>query len=258
MKKAILNLALIAVFASFFACQKEIGTATLNISLTDAPGDYSEVNVDIRGIEFHVNEGERTTGWNRLNNFNPGVYNLLELTNGVEALLATNELPVGKISQLRLVLGNNNSIKTLDGRSINLITPSAQHSGLKINVKETLVEGVTYNILLDFDAGRSVVQNNNIFRLKPVIRAITSAESGSVKGKIFPIESNPAIWAIIGNDTIAGTYANENGDFLLRGIKAGNYKIGFDPATGYTKKVLENVVVANGQLNDLGTINIEQ
>ena len=42
-----------------------------------------------------------------------------------------------------------------------LTTPSAQHSGLKLNVHAELTEGITYKILLDFDAVRSVVKTGS-------------------------------------------------------------------------------------------------
>ena len=63
-----------------------------------------------------------------------------------------------------------------------LTTPSAQHSGLKLNVHAELTEGITYKILLDFDAARSIVKTGSgAYNLKPVIRTITEATSGLSK-----------------------------------------------------------------------------
>ena len=82
------------------------------------------------------------------------------------------------------------------------------------------VEGVTYTITLDFDAARSVVkQGNGSYSLKPVIRALSEATSGAIKGAITPFESQPAVFAIIGSDTVATAYTDEFGKFLIRGFQ---------------------------------------
>lgn len=243
---------------SFYGCHKNEGTARLNIRLTDAPGNYEEVNVDIKGIEIHANSGDLKSGWNSLNNFNPGVYNLLEFTAGVDTLLGSNELPVGKISQIRFVLGPDNSVK-INGEKIRLITPSAQSSGLKLQVNTFLEEGITYNMLLDFDASRSIVRTGNgNYLLKPVIKMITEAESGAIKGQVSPIEASPAVYAIQGSDTLAGTFANDEGIFLLQGLKDGEYKVVFEPATGYEGLVMEGVEVKLGEVNNIGTVEITE
>ena len=40
---------------------------------------------------------------------NPGIYNLLDFTNGKDTLIADAELSGGSNSQIRLILGDNNS-----------------------------------------------------------------------------------------------------------------------------------------------------
>jgi hypothetical protein len=126
------------------SCDSDEKTAKVQISLTDAPGDYQEVNVDIQGVEVHVGEDENS-GWKSLA-VDKGVYNLLELTNGLDTLLGEIEIPAGKISQVRLILGDENTIK-VNGEVFDLGTPSAQQSGLKLQVHQTLAEGITYKIL---------------------------------------------------------------------------------------------------------------
>ena len=46
----------------------------------------------------------------------------------------------------------------MDGQERLLTTPSAQHSRLKLNVHAELKEGITYKMLLDFDAAPSIVK----------------------------------------------------------------------------------------------------
>jgi hypothetical protein len=255
MKTLNLFFLLTALALVFSSCNKDNeGNARLIIKLTDAPGDYEEVNIDIQDI---VVQGSNTKGWVSLDHVEKGIYNLLELTNGVEAILGDNELPSGRVSQLRLILGENNTV-VIDGQTHSLKTPSAQQSGLKLNIQTDLKAGVTYNILLDFDAGRSIVRaKSDGYILKPVIRTIMEPNSGAIRGTVKPIEANPAIFVLADKDTIAGTYPDEKGDFLFKGIQAGTYNVAFAPATGYAEKVINAVNVSTGEVRSLGVVDIE-
>jgi hypothetical protein len=237
------------------ACSND-QTARIEVRLTDAPGDYDAVNIDIQGIEVHAEEGNPATGWISLD-VQRGVYDLLQLTNDIDTLLASSALPAGRITQIRLILGDNNSI-VIDGQEIPLRTPSSQQSGLKLNVQTELTEGVTYKILLDFDAARSIIKRgNNEYNLKPVIRALSEATSGAIKGEVNPIASFPAVFAIMQDDTVATTYADQSGKFLLRGVPAGTYIVSFNPKEGYRPTQIENITVTVGNVTDLGTVTIE-
>jgi len=240
-----------------FSCSSEEKNAKIEVWLTDAPGDYQQVNIDVQGVEIHADDGNQQNGWKSLD-IKKGVYNLLELTNGLDTLLGTLEMPYGKISQLRLKLGENNTLK-VNNQTVNLNVPSGQQSGLKLQVHQTLEEGITYKILLDFDVARSiVVTGNSSYKLKPVIRTITEAQNGAIKGVVSPKESTPAIYAINGADTLATTFSDENGAFLLRGLVAGSYKVTFVPKAGYTPTAKENVSVTVGNVTDLGTVSMGQ
>ncbi|HZG00585.1 MAG TPA: DUF4382 domain-containing protein, partial [Chitinophagales bacterium] len=103
-------LALITLVSlSFAACKKDNGSsssrAALKVLLTDDPADYDQVNIDVQSIEIHTNNG----GWIELDGY-PGIYNLLDLTNGIDTLIADDSIPAGTISQVRLKLGSNNTI----------------------------------------------------------------------------------------------------------------------------------------------------
>lgn len=256
MKKFILILFVSLSMLAFFGCDSDDSkNARLEVWLTDAPGDYEEVNVDIRGVEIHTSGGDQDSGWKPLS-VEAGVYDLLTLTNGLDTLLGSLELPAGKVSQIRLVLGNSNTVKVA-GEVYALQTPSAQQSGLKLQVNESLTEGLTYRILLDFDVARSVVQTGNgSYSLKPVIRTITEAQDGAIQGVVDPIESTPAIYAIVGSDTVATTFTDDAGEFLLRGLPADSYKVVFVPNSTYTPVTKEGVSVSLGNVTDLGTVEI--
>lgn len=239
----------------WLACSSDDQTAKLHVRLTDAPADYEEVNIDIQQVQVHSNEGTQSSGWKTLHIEN-GVYNLLELSNGLDTLLAFAELPVGKISQIRLILGTNNSIM-VNGVLLPLSTPSAQQSGLKLNVNAQLITGITYTILLDFDAGLSVVKHGDgSYSLKPVIRALNEATSGAIDGTVTPLAAAPAIFVIQGSDTVATAYTDDAGKFLLRGVPAGTYTVSFSPKDEFTPLLLESISVTIGTVTHLGTVTI--
>ncbi|MFM7195431.1 MAG: DUF4382 domain-containing protein [Bacteroidota bacterium] len=244
------------LFAAACSDDDETKNATIQVRLTDAQGDYQEVNIDIQDVQ--INQSSGNSGWESIDLKAKGVYNLLDLTNGLDTLLGTYELPPGTISQIRLVLGTNNSIK-VGSNTYDLFTPSAQQSGLKLNFQTTLKEGITYKILLDFDAGKSIVaRGNNTYLLKPVIRAISEATTGAIKGSVTPLESNPAIYALNGTDTVASTFPDVDGKFLIRALPAATYHVKFAPKTGYLPKEIIDVDVTTGTIKDLGAVTIEQ
>jgi hypothetical protein len=252
--KSILGVFMLSIF--MMACNNDdTKTATLHVRLTDAPADYQQVNIDIQSVEINSETGTQDSGWKTLTG-KSGVYNLLELSNGLDTLLATAELPVGKVSQIRLVLGTNNTVK-VGGTVFPLSTPSAQQSGLKLNVNAQLNEGITYTILLDFDAALSVHKNGNgTYSLKPVISAISEATSGAIKGNVTPLLAAPAVFVLQGTDTVASSYTDDAGNFLLRGVPAGTYAVSFSPTAGYTSKKIESVNVTLNNVTNMGTVTI--
>lgn len=235
----------------------ENGTTKLQVALIDAPGDYEQVNIDIQDVQ--VNFSTDDSSWESLDVVEAGVYDILDLTNGVEAQLTNVEVPAGRLNQIRLVLGPDNSI-VINGQTIDLTTPSAQQSGLKLNVNADLIEGIDYKLLLDFDAARSIVQagNSGKYNLKPTIRVINEALNGSIKGEVDPATIRTAIIAVIGEDSIS-TYTDDLGKFLLQGVTPGVYDISLIPEeSDYITKLLDNVEVVLGERNDLGVITLDQ
>lgn len=250
MKRMVLSAGIILLLTGAFSCNKEADKSTLNIRLIDAPGPYSAVNIDLQGIEI-TGESSKTV----VLDVTPGMVNLLDFTNGADTLIGTGLLEPGKISQIRLILGSANTI-VLDGTTYPLSTPSAEQSGLKLQVNETFEAGVQYNILLDFDARHSIVQTGNgSFKLKPVIRTINTAISGSIKGKVSPAGTLASLVATSGG-TSYSTSANENGDFMFIGMPAGTYSISIIHELSDTPKELDGIAVTIGHTTELGTIEL--
>lgn len=245
-------LACIAIVAAalFTACSDDEKNARVEVRLTDGPGNYDAVNIEILAVEVHTEGG----GWSSLD-INPGIYNLLEFTNGLDTLLGAVEVPAGRVSQIRLILGENNTIM-VDSVLHDLSTPSSQQSGLKLNVHADLTPGLTYSFLLDFDVARSIIvaKGNGSYSLKPLIRVVTEATSGGIMGTVSIPESTPAVYAIIDQDTLGTTFADSTGGFFIGGLPAGLYRVSFGPATGYDIDDVTEVPVTLGNVTDIGVV----
>lgn len=253
MKRVMYVLAAVLV-GVIISCSKSSDKAVLQVRLTDAPGDFDKVLIDVQDVQIHVASNENEGAWQSLD-VNKKVYNLLDFRNGLDTLLGSLELPAGKISQMRLILGANNKI-VKNGIEYALGTPSSQQSGLKFNINAELVDGVTYKLYIDFDAAHSIVnKGNGAFSLKPVIRPFTEATSGAIKGIVAPDTAVTKIWAIANGDS-TGAIQGTGGKFLFRGLAPATYKVVFEPAAGFAEKVVENVTVSLGEVNDLGTVTV--
>ena len=78
-------------------------------------------------------------------------------------------LQVQRVSQIRLLLGENNTVID-DGVEYPLDTPSGQTSGLKLQVQADLEAGKAYIVTLNFDPYESVKKTgNDKYKLVPVI-----------------------------------------------------------------------------------------
>lgn len=263
------QLALLTItFITFFSCGDDDsnssttqGTSTISVKLMDAPGDYDHVFIDVVDVMVKVNdESENDENWVSLEAINPGVYDLLELTGGVNVLLVDDfEVLSGTLNQIRLVLGDDNTI-VIDGETYPLTTPSAQQSGLKIQVDETLLPNIGYTFLLDFDVDESIVNagNSGNIILKPVIRASVEATTGTISGNVLPLGVQTEVVATNGTDTISA-YADVDGNFMLVGLTPGIYTVTItpDPISELTPVVLENVEVNLESDTNLEVITLE-
>lgn len=142
-------------------------SAKISVRMHDMPIDYDSLFVEVVGLKLHIN----AIGWIDLN-VNSGVYDLLELQNGVDTLLVpTTEIPAGLITRLRLVLGTNNSVY-VSGNQFPLPINSQDESGLKVDVNEYLESGDDVVLTIDFDALQSLhITGNGTYRLRPVLKA---------------------------------------------------------------------------------------
>jgi len=254
----------IALFSIIFtACSSADDgsqTARIMVRMTDAPGDYDEVNIDVQDVLIKsTTDSDDTKGWVSVGTVTPKIYNLLDLTAGVNVLLADNVIPSGYLGQIRLLLGDKNTA-VKNGVTYNLSTPSAQQSGLKLKINQTLVAGATYDFLLDFDVARSVVKagNSGNYNLNPVINVSTEATSGVIKGVLNPVLEGYQVEVVVavGTGTIS-TYTNDLGVFQLNGVPAGTYTVTLTPeiASGKAPIVINNVKIVNGEITNVGSVS---
>lgn len=238
---------------AFAACTKDkVENGMLSIRLTDAPAVYDEVLIDVQSVLINAS-GTDENGWTKLDSLTPGVFNLLDFTNGMDTILAEQVLPAGNISQIRLVLGVNNKVK-VNGKYFGLETPSAQQSGLKFNVHAEIEAGKTYRMWIDFDAAKSIVATAKGYQLVPVLRTFTQETSAAIEGTVSSADSLVYVHAISqANDTVTTVANRADGYFLIRVMEAGTYRIAAKSAAG-AASAEKNVTVALGSTTDAGSI----
>ncbi|MFO7799119.1 DUF4382 domain-containing protein [Rhodohalobacter sp.] len=238
------------------------GTGTLEVLLHDAPANYEEVNVFIERVE--VNNGETEGGWETISTPEQS-YDLLELVNGAMEVLGSAELEAGTYEQIRLILSSDGHSVVVDGTEHDMFVPSGEQTGIKLNVNAEIEPGITYTLLLDFDAARSVVERGNEqsgiqYLLKPVISASNEAVTGNISGTIEPVDAQPFIYAIADSDTLSSTKADtSDGTFMLVGLEEGTYTVSVDPTNdAYQTSDTTGVEVTVGDTNEIGTVTLSE
>lgn len=222
--------------------------------MTDAPGLYDAILLNIERVEVLTSGGKTSIP---IADYKP--FDILKFSMGRDTVLADYWVTSGKLQEVRLVLHDVGNEVIIDGVPHPLTTPSGQSSGVKIKIQDELVPDMAYTLLLDFDAASSITTTGNgKYILKPVIRGIPNSVSGVIRGIILPLDANVKVYAILGDERI-GAITNEKGEFYFPGISAGTYNILIEPVnTAYAIKTIENVVIVNGEVKQLGTITLTQ
>lgn len=254
------------------------GSGTLSLLLQDAFSEsYQAVYVTITEVQVCKGRNQdNDCDWQVV--ASPGkTYNLLELRNGVREQLGIAELEAGSYTQMRLIIGNDpdngmnllsqphkhaNYVITTPGDEIYpLKVPSGFQTGIKIVHGFVIEENETTELILDFDASKSVVRAgaSGKWLLKPTIKVLETASYSIVSGTVSansrgaiitiapPPSTTPLQEALVsaqqilpdGNpEGIASTKSEEDGKYALF-ISPGTYnivgsKIGpeTDPETG--------------------------
>jgi Domain of unknown function (DUF4382) len=157
------------------------GHGQLDINLTDAPIDLSNVAsvvVDISAVTVYPGDPEMsgTDGTEAAPIVvldHPATFDLLTLTGGATALLASASLPAGLYQRIRLDI-TSARMTFKDATTTNLkIDSNKVDIPIRFQVRQAETTGVT----LDFDAGASVQVNDTgsgTFILRPVVTPVGS------------------------------------------------------------------------------------
>jgi len=245
---------------------------TLRVALTDAPNcrvgndDLAKVFVTVERVRVHQSSDAEPSagGWTDLAISPAKKINLLDLTNGRLEELGTTPIPAGNYTQVRLVLRANqgatpaNSL-VLAGQTaeIPLRTPSAAQSGLKIIRPFTVQPSTLVDLVIDFDACRSVValgKGNGGYLLKPTLTADLRTVAGIV-GSIDPALTNVVVSAQKNGSVVRTTIPSSTGQFVLAYLDVANspYDVVItSPARGTS--VVPAVPVSTAAVTPLGTV----
>ncbi len=257
-KRFLLIVAILALLFTLNNCDSnstnsQNGNGTLQISLTDAPAAYDSVIIHFSEVSAHID-----SDWVNVS-IDPMRVNLLEWSNGETMLLGSADVPAGDYSQIRLII--DSAFVGVRGQVHELDVPSGAKSGLKLNIHFTINEGSTYEVVLDFDACRSIVttgpkRNPHGYKLKPTIRVITRALSGSISGNVLNSEAIPVARAIHNGDTTTTTFVDtSSGLFRLAFLPENMYTVVIEDTLGRTF-MQDSVVVQIGENNNLGQITL--
>lgn len=217
------------------------GQGTLKLALTDAPAcGYEQVHVTIERVRFHRDASAEAgdPGWAEITLTPARRIDLLSLTNGVLEELGQTPLPAGRYTQGRLVLADNgagaptaNALRLAGGVDIALTTPSAQRSGLKFDLDVEVPAGRVADIVLDFDACRSIVRRGQSghYNLKPVLGVLPRlTDAGQrVIGFVAPALATTQTQVSLQADgqIVKATPPDANGRFVLYPVPVGRYDL---------------------------------
>ncbi|MDB5825519.1 MAG: hypothetical protein JWR21_4223 [Herminiimonas sp.] len=226
------------------------GTGTLGVAMTDAPScGYDAVNVTVNKVRVHQSSSASDTdsGWTDIT-LNPArKINLLNLTNGVLEDLGQTPLAAGHYTQLRLVLDANTGAGTANSvivsgtnNEVGLTTPSAVQSGIKLVNEFDVVAGQRADLVLDFDACKSIVKRGNgVYALKPVVTVIPTVLNG-IRGFVDPalLGTHVNVTAQQNGTIIRSTTPNATtGEFFLARLAPASYDVVITADTSATTVV---------------------
>jgi hypothetical protein len=276
--------AVIAVVLVFSACTKSgvNGNSSVAVFLTDGPGDFEAVNIDIQKVEVKVDKDEkhkRDDNRNGLDddkddhmkrkddfgewidlNFTPKVIDVLSLRNGIETQLGTANIDAGTVRKIRITLGTKNSV-VKGGVTYDLLMDSQTSNFLYIKLFDKHRERGNRNdvkVWVDFDIANSIVESNGKFYLKPVLRPFCNANFGEIEGKVLPLDAKAVVRVSDGAGFNAVALPSREGEFKVRGLADGTYMVTVEGIAPYIKQTINNVIVKKGEDTKIGTITLKK
>nr|WP_294857844.1 DUF4382 domain-containing protein [uncultured Fluviicola sp.] len=258
MKRILIVMMVVCAGFGIQSCKKnkEASQGQMEVRMTDSPGDFVALNMEIMKIEAYL----ENSGWVTINETTKEI-NILDLTNGAEVTIASStSVQAGVYSKLRLTFSGENSL-TFNGangsNTVNLSFSSNDAHQVEIPIHCEVNVGVTSSILLDFNVGSSIAENGGGYTLNPVISEIVDPSTG-IQGNVSG--SAKAAISLSNASHNASTYTNANGYFMIKGVPDGTYLLKIE-AKGpgeevASQKSIQNVTITKGQIKSLGSIQI--
>lgn len=243
--RCLLALSILGAAVSLAACGGGGGdgapaSGTLQLSVTDAPSCYEHVMVNVAKVRVHTSSdtstGDSDGEWQDIVPPNaPVLIDLVKLTNGQLQDLGSASVPATSYHQMRLVLApTGNTVTPIGGTAQPLTTPSGQQSGLKLKADFSVVGNQTNDLVMDFDACKSVVlAGNGKYILKPVVR-LSNKDAGGIQGFVStslaqgattPTLSAVTVSAQQNGTVVRSTIPDTTGKFVLSYLPAGTYTL---------------------------------
>ena len=245
------------------------GKGTLKLYLTDAPGDYQEVNINISRIEGHIAGDVEKSSWETLKEWPAGLLVDLIKLEDVSILLGSLQLAPNKYTQLRIFLKEEATLLLVgEVEPVPLEIPSSANTGIKLNRPFEIIAGMITKLTIDFDAEKSVIKTGNgKYKMKPVISVSSETYSsgelpegvGTVVGNVSYYESTELKLIgiaganieltggayIFANTTTTSGEVDLEGSFSLINVPAGTYTLNV-VAEGYDNYSESEVIVTAG------------
>jgi hypothetical protein len=258
MKRILIVMMVVCAGLSIQSCNKNKGTSQgqMEVRMTDSPGDFVALNVEIMKIEAYL----ENSGWVTINEITKEI-NILDLTNGAEVTIASStSVQAGVYSKLRLTFSGENSLtfnEANGSNTVNLSFSSTNSHQVEIPIHCEVNVGVTSSILLDFNVGSSIAEAGGGYTLNPMISEIVDPSTG-VQGNVSG--SAKAAISLSNASHNASTYTNANGYFMIKGVPDGTYLLKIETKgqgeVFASQKSIQNVTITKGQIKSLGSIQI--
>lgn len=264
------------------ACKKDSnsGTQKLSVYLTDGPVAFDSVFIDIAAIEAKIDtstqhmhddhhgdmDNDRDDSLRRSDEFGtwttlnitPGVYNVLSLRNGIDALVASGSI-TGTVRKIRITLGTNNTV-VKNGVTYPLTLVNGTGKYLYVQLHDEHRDhhiSSSVAVWIDFDLGRSIIEHNGSYYLLPVLRPFCDRNFAGLEGRVLPAAAKTVITVYNSTDT-ATAIPNPDGYFKVRGLKQGTYSVLYDGISPYKDTTISSVLVTNDKVLHLADVILKQ
>lgn len=175
-------------------------------------------------------------------------------------MFASGTISTGQIKYIKIELGTQNSL-VKDSVAYPLTLPADLNAVVLLKLRgnewEQWAPG-RRRLWLDFDIARSIIRvRDGRFVLRPILRWFIVNATGSLQGKVKPMDAFPVISVYKGSDT-ADALPGIGGDFAVRGLPDGTYNVFINASNGYQDTTITNIPVAAGKQTKLGNITLHK